>query len=89
LILVSIYFHIRSAPPDERRFALVILATIVVGLLPRSWEFEKPLWLMFGLLLAPLPVPAVVHRAKRWIPAIPRPAAPPRRITGNIPGNIQ
>jgi O-antigen ligase len=89
LILVSIYFHIRFAPPDERRFALVILATIVVGLLPRSWEFEKPLWLMFGLLLAPLPVPAVVHRARRWVPAIPRPAAAPRRITGNIPGNIQ
>jgi O-antigen ligase len=89
LILISIYFHIRSAPPDERRFALVILATIVVGLLPRSWEFEKPLWLMFGFLLAPLPVPAMVHRARRWVPAIPRPAGAARRITGNIPGNIQ
>jgi O-antigen ligase len=73
LMLVSIYLHVRSAAPDERRFVLVLLVTLLIGLIPRSWEVKKPLWLMFGFLLAPSAVAVLAHR--------PRPMAAGWRIS--------
>jgi hypothetical protein len=70
LMILSVYFHARSAPLEERRFALILLFTIVVGLLPRAWEFDKRLWLMFGFLLAqPSMAGVLVHHARLWAPA--------------------
>jgi O-antigen ligase len=64
LMLLSIYFHVRSAPAEERRFLLVLLATLVIGLIPRAWEVNKPLWLMFGFLLAPSATAVLARRAR-------------------------
>lgn len=68
LMLLSIYFHARSAPPEERRFVLVLLFTLVIGLLPRAWEINKPLWVIFGLLLAPTSPRVLAHYARQWVP---------------------
>jgi O-antigen ligase len=76
LMFVSIYFHARSAPPEERRFVLILLLVFTIGLLPRNWEFDKPTWLMFALLLAPVSAPTFVRQATGWVPARTRP--PPR-----------
>jgi O-antigen ligase len=65
MMLLSIYFHVRSAAPADRRFALVLLLSLFFGLLPRAYEFKKVTWLMFGLLLAPsVTAAAVVYRAR-------------------------
>jgi O-antigen ligase len=67
LMFLSIYFHARSAPREERRFILVLLLTFAVGLVPRAWEFDKPTWLMFGLLLAPASAAVLVpHGRPAW-----------------------
>jgi O-antigen ligase len=71
LMFVSVYFHARSAPPEERRFLLVIFFSIVIGLIPRGWEFGKPLWLMFGLLLAPSVSVVLAHPAAQWRRRVP------------------
>jgi O-antigen ligase len=53
LMFISVFLHVRSAPPRERRFFLVLLLTLVVGLTPRTWGEEKQTWLILALLLAP------------------------------------
>jgi O-antigen ligase len=68
LMFLSIYFHARSVPPEERRFVLVLLLTLCVGLIPRAHEFKKVTWLMLGLLLAPSTAAALAHHARRWVP---------------------
>lgn len=35
----------------ERRFLLVTAATLVVGLLPRHWQYERPTWLIIAILV--------------------------------------
>jgi O-antigen ligase len=74
LMFLSLFFHARSVAPEERRFVLVLLLTFVAGLMPRSWEFDKPTWLMFALLLAPASASALARHATTWVPARPRPA---------------
>jgi O-antigen ligase len=41
---------IRRMPLLERRFWYVWLAVIVIGLIPRTWENRKPLWLLLGMV---------------------------------------
>lgn len=53
LMFISVFLHVRSAPPRERRFFLVLLLTLVLGLTPRAWSEEKQTWLILALLLAP------------------------------------
>jgi O-antigen ligase len=85
LMLLSIFFHVRASPPEERRLAFLMLFTIVIGLLPRAWEFDKPLWLMFGLLLAPSSAAAAFVRQRRpWAP-VQVPLQPRSRLAGREP----
>jgi O-antigen ligase len=77
LMLLSLTFHARSVAPEERRFVQVLLLTLLVGLLPRGYEFKKVTWLMFGFLLAPsAAAAAVVYHARPWVTA--RSRAQPR-----------
>jgi O-antigen ligase len=68
LMFLAIFFHARAVPPEERRFVLVLLLTLCVGLVPRAAEFKKVTWLMLGLLLAPSTAAALAHHARRWVP---------------------
>jgi O-antigen ligase len=61
LMLLSIFLHVRFSPPQERRFVLVILFTLIVGLIPRGWEFQKAFWLILGFLLVPSASAVMAH----------------------------
>lgn len=45
----------------ERKFWLVMLLTLGIGLMPRTWDYRKPPWLILGLLATR----AAVSRAAR------------------------
>jgi O-antigen ligase len=91
LMLVSLYFHARSAPPDERRFAFILLLILLIGLLPRTAEFEKSTWLIFGLLLVRTrTTTAFAAPVAPWMPPPTRPG--PRRqaaIRRSAPGPLR
>jgi len=52
LMFVAVFLQVRKLPPLERRFGLVLLAALGVGLLPLSWEDKKPVWFILGVLAA-------------------------------------
>ena len=45
----------------ERRFLVVLALTLLVGLLPRHWEYERPTWWIFSVLVGM----AAVERSER------------------------
>jgi O-antigen ligase len=53
LMFVAAFLHVRAAPPRDRRFLFILLLTLFIGLLPRTWEDEKQTWLVLSLLLIP------------------------------------
>ena len=48
---VSVFLAVLRLPTLERRFALVLLATLAVALLPLTWEDRKPVWFILAALL--------------------------------------
>lgn len=50
-MLVAVFLAIRRLPRLERRFALVLLATLVVAMLPLTWEDNKVVWFVLPVLL--------------------------------------
>jgi O-antigen ligase len=67
LMFASAFLHVHSAPTQDRRFLLILLLTLFLGLMPRTWEDEKQTWLVLALLL----VPAAAAKATEWTPALP------------------
>jgi len=59
LMLVSAFLAVRRLSLLERRFGLVLMATLVVAMLPLTWEHRKPVW----FILAALVGLAQAHRA--------------------------
>ncbi len=92
-MLFSVYFSIRRLPRLERRFTLVLLATVVTAMMPLTWEDQKAAWIVLAILiglsaqyyaeLRPAPVP---DPARRPAPVTSRPetvrAAVSRTATG-------
>jgi succinate dehydrogenase hydrophobic anchor subunit len=58
----SVVRPVKNMKGLERTFWLVLLLTLAVVLLPRNWEYRKPMWFIFGLLCA---WSATVHRRDR------------------------
>lgn len=42
----------RAMTSLERRFWAVLLVTLVIGLLPRNWDYKKPTWFVLGIFAA-------------------------------------
>ncbi len=91
-MLFSVYASIRRLPRLERRFALVMFATLLAAMMPLTWEDQKAAWLIMGILIGlsglyyAEPRPATVpHLARRPAPAPSRQevvrAAVPRTVT--------
>jgi O-antigen ligase len=92
-MLFSVYFSIRRLPRLERRFTLVLMATVLTAMMPLTWEDQKAAWIVLAILiglsaqyyveLRPAPVP---HAARRPAPATSRQetvrATVPRTATG-------
>jgi O-antigen ligase len=51
-MLVSVFVVVLPLPPPERRFALVLLSTVLVVMLPLTWEDKKPIWIILASLVA-------------------------------------
>ena len=48
----AVFVKLLRLPPLERRFTLVLLATLGVAMLPLGWEDRKPVWFILGTLAA-------------------------------------
>jgi hypothetical protein len=51
LLLLAVGKPSLDAQGLERYFATVLFATLLVGLLPRHWEYEKVTWIVIGILV--------------------------------------
>jgi O-antigen ligase len=51
MMFVVVFFAILDLPIMERRYSLVLLATLFVTTLPLTWEDSKPVWVVLALLL--------------------------------------
>jgi O-antigen ligase len=72
-------------PPEERRFALVLLATVATAMLPLTWEDRKSVWIilatLFGLARARIGETEGGAGRRGWMPApVPAGAGPPLRV---------
>jgi len=52
MMFVAVFLAALNLPPPDRRFALVLLATLAIAMLPLTWEDRKPVWFILAALLA-------------------------------------
>ena len=52
LMLLSVYLAILRLPRFQRKFALILFVTLVTAMMPLTWEDQKEVWLVMGLLVA-------------------------------------
>ncbi|MBA2458079.1 MAG: O-antigen ligase family protein [Gemmatimonadales bacterium] len=50
-MLLSVFRAVLKLPVLERRFAIVVLATLGVAMLPLTWEDRRAVWVVLALLL--------------------------------------
>jgi O-antigen ligase len=81
-MFVTVLRSIRSLPVLEKRFALILFGTLVVTMLPLSWEDRKAVWFVLAVLLglSRAGMAGLAHAvAQPWIPrGRPIPGSPPR-----------
>jgi O-antigen ligase len=58
LMFVAVFFAVLNLPSLERRFALVLLVTVVTTMLPLTWEENKAVWFVLAALLGLAQAPA-------------------------------
>jgi O-antigen ligase len=51
-MFLAVFIKLFNLPRLERRFTLVLLATLAVAMLPLGWEDRKPVWFILGTLAA-------------------------------------
>ena len=68
-MFLAVFLALMRLPSFERRFTLVLLATLMVAMMPLSWDDQKSVWFVLALLLGLSQVPGV------GAPRIMRPAA--------------
>lgn len=52
LALLAIGRHLKGAAVVDRRAGAVLLATLLLGFMPRHWEYRKGTWLVIAILIA-------------------------------------
>jgi hypothetical protein len=50
-MLLSVFFSVLRFPRLERRFGLVLMATLGVAMLPLTWEDQKAVWFIMAALI--------------------------------------
>jgi O-antigen ligase len=50
-MLLMVFLAVMAQPPPERRFGLVLLATLLTAMLPLTWEDRRPTWFVLSSLL--------------------------------------
>jgi O-antigen ligase len=81
-MFVAVFLAILDLPRVERRFALVLLATLLVTMMPLTWEDRKPVWIVLALLLGFAQAYVAESATGKWGAPAHRaaPARPPRRV---------
>jgi O-antigen ligase len=51
LILLAVLRSILLSSGLNRKLGIVLLGTLLLGLLPRHWEYDKPIWLILALMI--------------------------------------
>jgi O-antigen ligase len=51
MMFVAAFRSVMKLPVLERRFALVLLATLVIAMLPLTWEDRRPAWFVLAALI--------------------------------------
>jgi hypothetical protein len=69
-MFLAAYRAVRRLPLLERRFGLVLLATVIVAMSPLTWEDRKSVWVILAILVG-------LSQALRTTPVM-RAAAPVR-----------
>jgi O-antigen ligase len=88
MMFVAVFSQVRKLPLLERRFGLVLMATLGIAILPLTWDERKPVWFILAVLsafaeslrqgrTAAQPVRQTAPVPRRLLAR--RPAAPPAR----------
>jgi O-antigen ligase len=51
IMFAAVFREVLRLPPLEKRFALVLLAALLVAMLPLTWEDRKSVWFILAMLL--------------------------------------
>jgi hypothetical protein len=70
-IFVTAFMPSRGMPSLEKRLRFVLVATLLIGLAPRTWDYRKPLWLIFGVFAAQGAVAYAPKAVGVRVPALP------------------
>jgi O-antigen ligase len=71
MMIVSTYFAVLKLSGADRRFALVLLATMMITMLPLTWEDRKQAWVVMAILVGMAQSRMLVRPAFRQ--QVPRP----------------
>lgn len=74
-MFLAVFRAVVTLPPLERRFGLVLLATLLMTMLPLTWEDSKPVWFILAALLG-FANTQVFSRRRVVLQADPRMAGP-------------
>lgn len=74
-MFVAVFLALMRLPSLERRFSLVLLATLMAAMMPLSWENQKVVWYVLAALLG------LAHAAARAA----RPMAGPVAVPAPVP----
>jgi O-antigen ligase len=75
MMFLAVFLAVLNLPPPDRRFALILFATLALAMFPLTWEDRKPVWFILAALLGLSQ--ASVEEARGAVPAPqPRRAAP-------------
>jgi O-antigen ligase len=81
-MFIAVFLSLMRLRGMERRFALVLLATIAVAMLPLSWDDRKTVWFVLAALVGLARAPSLA-----WRPAAPTPEyAGAPQFRGPVPG---
>jgi O-antigen ligase len=69
MMFITVFIRVMRMPTMERRFALVLLATLAVAMLPLVWDDRKPVWLILALLTA---IAAALPVGTAHVPPLPQ-----------------
>jgi len=75
MMVSAVLLAVLRLPTIERRFALVLLATLATAMFPLTWEDRRPVWFILAALLGLARAPVDVQRSVAGQP-LPRPPAP-------------
>lgn len=96
VMFAAVFLAILNLPPFQRRFALVLFATLLVAMLPLTWEDHKIVWFTLAALVGMSRATGVAVRQPLWQSPVPmtRPpvapmsrARPPSRLSGTPLGS--